>query len=113
MTPRNTYRKTPAELAEQLRTEATLTDGVYRWKSNGQVPPLDLLEIAEVPLGILQTCRKASKADTEKFLADYRRNQRPPSDEELFEMRAAFGPSDARARNPVKAPAPTPTLRPA
>jgi hypothetical protein len=91
----NSYRKTPEQLAAMLADEATLTDGVYRWKSNGQVPPLDLLEIAGVPLGILQTCRVAYNADTAEAIKNYREARRNgPSAEELYEMRAAFGPGE-------------------
>jgi hypothetical protein len=92
---RNSYNKTPEALAEQLASDATFTDGVYRWKSNGNVPPLDLLEIAGVPADVLATCRAAYDKETRAALDAYREARRNgPSAEELYEMRAAFGPGE-------------------
>ena len=35
--------------------------------------------------------RAKTKAEQDAFLAEYRKQDTPPSEEELFEMRAAFG----------------------
>jgi hypothetical protein len=73
--------------------KATVTDGVPRWDSNNSVPPEDCLEAFK-----LAGCEfdfdaaiAARDADTDAFLEEYRRNQKPATGEELFEMRAAFG----------------------
>lgn len=82
-------------LAIKLRTEATITDGVIRWDSNGAVPPGDCLALAaHIGLPVdLAACKAASDRETAAFLADYRkRNRGPVSAEQRAEMRAAFGP---------------------
>ena len=75
-------------------------NGVLRWKSNDQVPPADVVELAAYVLNSdvakpvnVANCTKARDKDTQKVLAEYRRN-RPngPSAEERAEARAAMGP---------------------
>ena len=66
-----------------------------RWKSNDRVPFDDMLECF-VALGWInnqerENSNAARDADTEAFFAEYRANYRGPSEEELFEARAAFG----------------------
>jgi hypothetical protein len=67
--------------------------GVWRWKSNNNVPFEDMLLCWNLDLLTLQKCIYARKADTEKFFEEYRKQMEnyEPSPEELFEMRAAFG----------------------
>jgi len=82
-------------LAEKLRTEATVTDGVIRWNSNERVPPEDCVALA-VHIGLpvdLDATNEARTKETSDFLADYRRREktRVRSPEELAEMRAEFG----------------------
>jgi len=71
-------------------------EGVVRWKSNGQVPFSDMLGdfllLGTISREQYEASNKARKVDNDRFFAEYRRNQGPPSDEEIFEMRAAFGP---------------------
>jgi hypothetical protein len=66
-----------------------------RWNSNNNVPFDDMLEAFQQLGWITQqerdNSRAARNADTARFLADYRKNYRGPSEEELFEARAAFG----------------------
>ena len=66
-----------------------------RWNSNNNVPFDDMLEAFQQLGWITQqerdNSRAARNADTARFLADYRANYRGPSEEELFEARAAFG----------------------
>ncbi len=67
--------------------------GVVRWRSNDSVPPLDILE-DWVELGLdfdLAASVRADEADWDKFAADYRANPPQVTDEDMFEMRAAFG----------------------
>ena len=66
-----------------------------RWNSNNNVPFDDMLEAFQQLGWITQqerdNSRDARDADTARFLADYRKNYRGPSEEELSEARAAFG----------------------
>ena len=76
-------------------TEATIVNGVPRWNSNGKVPPNEVLD-AWLSVGIEFDYEKAIKArekDNLKFFNEYRevRKNYTVSDEELYEMRAAFG----------------------
>lgn len=79
--------------AKMLTEDATCEDGVLRWKSNGQVPFDDMLQLAqEIGLPVdLDASRAARQTEQAAFLAEYRRAQRSPSAEEVAEMRAAFG----------------------
>ena len=81
-------------LAHQLRTEATITQGVVRWNSNNQVPPADIVALAaQIGLPVDVAASTAARdADTTAFLAAYRKGQpRRVSAEQRAEMRAAFG----------------------
>lgn len=83
--------------AERLRqsfdTDTIKVDGVIRWKSSGRVPPTDVLDFWR-HIGKRFNYNKsiaAQKRETREVLRQYRGNQRPPSPEQLAEMRAAFG----------------------
>lgn len=68
--------------------------GVVRWKTNGQVPPREVLEFwayAQKPFD-LEASLRALEEDVERFIQEYRRRWRPPGPEALAELRAAFGP---------------------
>lgn len=67
-------------------------DGILRWKSNDQVPPEDCLEEMGIADEDLTRCRAARDQEIAEFLAEYRRNYRGPSEEQLAEARAAHGP---------------------
>ena len=75
---------------------AYVTDGgVVRWKSNDSVPFDDMLaafQKAGLDLNMAASS-KAREEESLRFLEDYRRRManHVPSEEELFEMRAAFG----------------------
>jgi len=65
------------------------------WTSNGACIPLDA--IAERGLHNLpgyDPARHAAarSAEIDRVIAEYRANERPPTEEEVAEMRAAFGP---------------------
>lgn len=81
-------------LAEQVQFEMSITDGVPRWHSNDAVPPEDVIEFA-IYIGMVgidvEAATAARLADTRRVIEQYRRNQGPASDEERYEMRAAFG----------------------
>jgi hypothetical protein len=78
-----------------LETEATLTGGVYRWKSNGSVPPAEVLESAtREGLAIDLALNAAARSEELRaFFAEYRARQpKEPSAEQRAEARAAHGP---------------------
>jgi hypothetical protein len=86
-----------AEEASRCAASGTVTDGVFRWNSNGNVPPQDILNLLQAEEAIdfdMEATQAAREADTTAFLAEYREAQKnhTPSAEEMFEMRAAFGP---------------------
>ena len=70
--------------------------GEIRWKSNGQIPPGDILEMAVVDGTITIEQRNKSedlrKIEDAEFFANYRamREKYGYSEEEKMEMRAAF-----------------------
>lgn len=73
-----------------------MTDGVVRWNSNNRVPPQDVLAFwahLKFPFDLVLSTA-AGERETAQFLADYRANAKPPSEEQLLEMRAAFGPGE-------------------
>ena len=83
------------ELIIDFDLRATVEDGVVRWNSNGNIPPSDILEFWKF-LGKdfdYDKTIKVNEEETKKFFEEYRKNmqRRNPSEEELFEMRAAFG----------------------
>lgn len=73
-------------------------DKVLRWKSNGSVPPADCVAhwnfLGLTCTDTLLRCDEVRARELADFAAEYRKNQGPPSDEEMFEMRAAFGPGE-------------------
>ena len=70
--------------------------GIMRWRSNESVPPADCL-MAALDMGLITLPQhnhsvEVGKAETRKVIEAYRAAQpAQPSDEELYEMRAAFG----------------------
>lgn len=85
-------------LRQKFYDDAYLSNGVPHWKSNNQIPPKDILEFWEyscLPFNFEQA-EIARELETSKFLAEYRARMSNyvPSDEELYEMRAAFGPGE-------------------
>ena len=80
-------------LENALHEDSEIRNGVLYWKKSGNIAPNDTAENAIV-LGYKIDMKKhrAAKAKADKkFLDDYRKNWKPPTGEELFEMRAAFG----------------------
>jgi hypothetical protein len=81
-----------------LWADAIVENGIPRWRSNQQVPPLDILDVWKLhgdPTMVFDYAASeiAKEADDDRFIAAYRERMRNhvPSAEELFEMRAAFG----------------------
>jgi len=77
-----------------LETETNDDGGILRWKSNNAVVPPWVFEEAfvEAPEGQ----QKAREKEVEESVAEYRRlnTGRKRTPEELYEMRAAFGPGE-------------------
>ena len=68
--------------------------GAISWKSNGNYLPDDLcekLEYASFPFSRTAT-EYAREAQVEAELAEYRKNRKAPTAEDLREMRRTFGP---------------------
>jgi hypothetical protein len=81
------------QTAGWLRDRATITNGIIRWNSNQQVPPVECVALA-VHIGLpvdIAACNRLRAAETTAFLTAYRKRRRPPSAEERFEIRANFG----------------------
>lgn len=77
-------------------SEVRMENGVYVWATNGRVPPNDA--IVEYGIDRLPNFNKElhdliRKDQNDSFLSDYYENMKnhSPSEEELYEMRAAFG----------------------
>ena len=67
-------------------------NGIFRWKSNNAVVPTSILEDAEAAPEVIKANKAARDKELDAFVAELRsRPPRQPSDEEMFEMRAAFG----------------------
>jgi hypothetical protein len=86
------HREDEAErLRYQIENEAQIDDrGCLRWTRSGNpVPPWTWEDAYGEPM----PARYRAEYDrvTAEFLEEYRANDAPPSDEEMFEMRAAFG----------------------
>jgi len=80
----------------------TITDGVVRYTSKGNVPPMDIVD-AMCELGLIsvedwQETKRVDAIETAEILENYRRRmaERTPEQiaEQEAEMRAAFGPGE-------------------
>lgn len=77
-------------MVEALDERTYEVAGILRWQANDHVVPPHVFETAgrEVPQGQ----RDAERDEVAEFARQYRENQSAvASDEEMFEMRAAFG----------------------
>lgn len=92
--PGHPMRSQAERLITMFDTHTFQKDGVIYWKSNGNIPPEDVLQLWNA-VGKRFNYEKSVRTlrqETEKFLRDYARRQRRASQEQLAEMRAAFGP---------------------
>jgi hypothetical protein len=82
------------ELQAKLKTETFSKDGALYWSSVSRPVPMDVFKDAGVTPPAAQ--KKAVDDYNDAFIADYKRRManHVHSDEELFEMRAAFGPGE-------------------
>jgi len=88
------FRRDAERAALSCQNDANYTDGVMTWKSNGNVPFSEMIELASylgLPVDVAKS-NAARDAQTTKFLAEYRKTRRNgPSAEERAEARAAHG----------------------
>lgn len=79
---------------KQLREETFERNGALVWKASGNVVPMDVFRDA----GYLPPKSQKAERDrqVDEHLAEYleRMKNYQPSEEEMFEMRAAFGPGE-------------------
>lgn len=92
-----TIKVTKTERGQTFTSEVRMENGVYVWTTNGRVPPAEA--VVEYGIDRLPGFNKslhdqARDGQTASFLAEYRERMKnhKPSAEELYEMRAAFGP---------------------
>lgn len=90
----NWQEKEKHDLRERMKTHSYEKDGVLYWKSNDHVIPPFVYKDADIPCPNNQQI--AYQKQSNKFVAEYReaRKNYVPSEEEMFEMRAAFGPGE-------------------
>lgn len=84
-----------ARLVEDARERATVEeDGAIKWNSNGKYLPEHCCERLEYAgFGFSREATKAKREiQNREFIEQYRKNQAEPTEDELAEMRAAFGP---------------------
>ena len=80
-------------LENAIKEDGEIRNGVLYWKKSGNIAPNDTAKNA-ISLGYKINMKKHREARDKyitKSIEEYRRNWKPPTGEELFEMRAAFG----------------------
>lgn len=86
------------------RSQATVTNDIVRWVSNGRVPPEDVIE-AMLKAGLITSTERnlslvMGRTEMRAAIADYvahqRANPRTPGEDAEYraELRAAFGPGE-------------------
>lgn len=92
----NSAKRDVEKAIEDIKRMNIDENGVATWKSNGRCPMNDLLEMLEYA-GITEINYEATRKERERQNAEFAREYREAnknrkySEEELFEMRAAFG----------------------
>lgn len=89
------FYQSAVRLEKKFETDAYVKEGIVRWKSNDRVPPLEEMEFwafLEKPFDFDRSL-SVQKEETKKSLEEYRMREqnRQLSDEERYEMTAAFG----------------------
>lgn len=90
------YHREALRLARQVTDSehSSIVAGVIRWRSNGSVPPADIVALAahlEERVDVA-ACDKARREEFSAFRRKAIAEDRPMSREELAEARAAHGP---------------------
>lgn len=88
------FREDAERTADKLRKDATITNGVIRWNSNGSVPPEDCVALAaHIGLAVnVARCTAERNREIDAFLAEYRRNPPRLSPEDRAEALRELGP---------------------
>lgn len=81
--------ETRDHLIPELDAASADAAGVLRWAMGNAVPPWSYEEGYGRPMPAAM--QAAYQKDLDRHLLSYKKNAKPPSEEELFEMRAAFG----------------------
>lgn len=84
-----------SRLVEQAKAEATVEeDGAIKWNLSQNYLPADCCE--KLAWAGYEFCPYATQikrdAQESEFIAQYKANAKPPSEEELAEMRSVWGP---------------------
>lgn len=90
---RNSALKEVEKARKQFEEDAYVVDGVCRWKSNNRVIMDDMAEKMEYAGCDFsrEATRIARQEEVSNSLREYRRNSKEVSNEEMNEMRSAFG----------------------
>ena len=80
---------------DAVETKVLYDGDVLRWDSNGNCPMDDFMDTS-LRAGLVtrkqyDATTKARYEEVQKFLEEYRANPPQPTEEEIYEMRAAFG----------------------
>jgi len=77
------------KLRDKLASDTYVVNGVFHWNSNDAVVPPSTFKDAYLVATEAQVA--ARKIEVDAVIKDYIANYQGPSEEERFEMRAAFG----------------------
>ena len=91
----HTFREISDRMTNDFAEKAYVSAGVVRWLSNDRVPPMDILEFWKL-IGKsfdLELSSQLREKENAGYWEAYKQRimNVEPSQEELFEMRAAFG----------------------
>ena len=91
----HTFREISDRMTNDFTEKAYVSAGVVRWLSNDRVPPMDILEFWKL-IGKsfdLELSSQVREKENAEYLEAYKQRimNVEPNQEELFEMRAAFG----------------------
>lgn len=89
------FRETEKQKNKEWQKKAYKDDsGIWRWKSNNRIPFTDMLKAWNLDDETIHKCEKTRDIEDEAFLNEYKKTMENhvPSDEEMYEMRAAYGP---------------------
>lgn len=90
---RHPFREDSDRILDQFHIDTKVENGIVRWESNNNIPPREVLEFwnyANLPFNYEKSL-KLLEEETNNFLSEYTINHTQPSEEELYEMRSAFG----------------------
>lgn len=89
------FYKEAMKMVDKFDTDTYIEEGIVRWKDSNNIPLTDILELWEhfnKPFSYERTIEVRNK-ETIEMLNKYRENK-TYSQEELFEMKSAFGENE-------------------